>query len=192
MKKTLKKVLCTTLAAVSLTAFVAIPSTVNTPTSKNSLINVIKAEATNKVTRYHDYSINKAIKFEVICNTLNGRSTPDGSTIFKLNINDKVWINKIRYEQYGNEYRIWGYTENTYYCNGKNQHIWVCLSRAIYDADKHRTTFSHNCKCVDDTYKNKMNAKILQVLNNPDYYLDSHRFNYITCYVMNGDVIVSW
>lgn len=43
--KTLKKVLCTTLAAVSLSAFVAVPSSLNNPNSDNTIVNVIVADA---------------------------------------------------------------------------------------------------------------------------------------------------
>lgn len=48
MKNTLKKVLCTALAAVSLSAIVTVPSSLNKPNSDNTLINVIEADADYK------------------------------------------------------------------------------------------------------------------------------------------------
>lgn len=49
MKNTLKKVLCTALAAVSLSAMVTVPSSLNKPNSDNAIVNVVEADATEKV-----------------------------------------------------------------------------------------------------------------------------------------------
>ena len=48
MKNTLKKVLCTALAAVSLSAMVTVPSSLNKPNSDNSIVNVMEADAAQK------------------------------------------------------------------------------------------------------------------------------------------------
>ncbi len=45
MKNTIKKAICTALAAVSLSALVAVPSALNNPASESSLVHVMEAEA---------------------------------------------------------------------------------------------------------------------------------------------------
>ena len=47
MKNTLKKVLCTALAAVSLSAMVTVPSSLNATKSDNAIVNVMEADAAN-------------------------------------------------------------------------------------------------------------------------------------------------
>ncbi|WP_024860370.1 hypothetical protein [Ruminococcus flavefaciens] len=69
MKNTLKKVLCTALAAVSLSAMVTVPSSLNKPNSDNSIVNVMEADAAKKE-RCVDYKLYKAVKAGKI------RSTP--------------------------------------------------------------------------------------------------------------------
>ena len=75
MKNTLKKVLCTALAAVSLSAMVAVPSSLNKPNSDNSIINVMEADAAKGqniveaplyyvyVTRGKEYNLRKTPSF---------------------------------------------------------------------------------------------------------------------------------
>lgn len=45
MKNKLKKLLCTALAAVSLSAMVTVPSSLNAPKTNNAVVNVMEAEA---------------------------------------------------------------------------------------------------------------------------------------------------
>ena len=75
MKNTLKKVLCTALAAVSLSAMVTVPSSLNKPNSDNSIINVMEADAAKGqniveaplyyvyVTRGKEYNLRKTPSF---------------------------------------------------------------------------------------------------------------------------------
>ena len=45
MKNTIKKAICTALAAVSLSAMVTVPSSLNAPKADNTVVNVMEAEA---------------------------------------------------------------------------------------------------------------------------------------------------
>ena len=61
MKNTIKKAICTALAAVSLSALVAVPSALNNPASDSSLVHVITADAA-KAERCVDYKLYTAVK----------------------------------------------------------------------------------------------------------------------------------
>ena len=202
MKNTFKKVLCTTLAAVSLSTTVTVPSSLNKPDSGNSIVNAIEAKADHKLKKCNTFDIHvmgkNSIEFKLNVNSLNGRMYPDGTNVYKLTPqkDHSIWITKFRFERYGSEIRLWGYTANPYYCDdGVRRYIWVCLSRTTYDADKHKTTVHTQCKCTDKTFGDLMNSKILKALLSPDYYLRDNCVDYINCFMDPNNPkrpIISW
>lgn len=193
MKNTFKKVLCTTLAAVSLSAAVTVPSSLNKPDLGNSIVNAIEAKADKDENKYNDFDIHvrgkHSIEFKLNVNSLNGRLIPDGAKAIELKKTDhynKLLITKFRFERYGSEIRLWGYTENKFSCKDKGKdvftQIWVCLSRATYDSNN-KPTFHYQCICTDGTFGNLMNSKITYALRNPHYYLRTNCFDYINCFM---------
>ncbi|WP_303838553.1 SH3 domain-containing protein [Ruminococcus flavefaciens] len=81
MKNTLKKVLCTALAAVSLSAMVTVPSSLNKPNSDNAIVNVMEADAkeqsplmTVRVTKGNSYKLRSGPgkKYSVVGHTEQG------------------------------------------------------------------------------------------------------------------------
>ena len=199
MKKTFKKLLCAAVAAVSISALVTVPSSLNKSNSANTIVNVIEVNAAKKSKGPQDYTVyvngTGSLEFELQVNKLNGRLTPDGTTVYTLkkDKNKKIWIKKIRVEKYGSEIRIWGYTDNKYYCNdGVTRQIWVCLSRTTYDAAKHLTNVHTQCTCSDKTYGKLINKKILNALLSPDYHLRENNPGYINCFKINGSIYVIW
>lgn len=124
MKKTIKKVLCTALAAVSLSAIVTVPSSLNAYYSNNSIINVMEAKAAQEKVLYQAYMTKG--KNYYIRKTKNNDTTSNIKWIaypyYKFNV----------YEEDGNWVRISP--------KGKEKE-WVWRNRA-----KKLSSFSpHNC-----------------------------------------------
>lgn len=180
MKNKLKKVLCTALAAVSLSAIVTVPSSLNKPNSDNSFVNVIEADAEEKAnfTDYRIYVWNALtqkqeahpLMFHLSIDKLNGRRTPDGEILhtFKKGVDDGILISKIRIERYKKGVRIWGYTYDDYVCekDNKKHRLWVCLYRTDSNPNE-------QCPCTDPTYRKDMNRKLIDALYHPADYLKS-------------------
>lgn len=59
MKNTLKKVLCTALAAVSLSALVTFPTPLNSTTSDNAVVNIMEADASVTTKAYYFVKVTK-------------------------------------------------------------------------------------------------------------------------------------
>lgn len=183
MKNTIKKAICTALAAVSLSAMVTVPSSLNKPNSDNSFVNVIEADAEEKAnfTDYRIYVWNVLtqkeealpLMFKLSIAKLNGRSIPDGETLHTFTQDDPyILISKIRIERYKNEIRIWGYTYNDYICekDNKKHRLWVCLYRKDTN---HKSEPIEQCPCENKTYRKDMNRKLIDALYHPADYLKS-------------------
>jgi len=118
MKNTIKKVLCTTLAAVSLSAFVTVPSSVNTPKSGSSLVNVVEADAANK-TPYEGY-ITEGKNYYTRKSAKGGNNIYDNSEIGNKNALYKFKLVTV-YEEKNGYGRISS--------NSEKKPRWVDLSR---------------------------------------------------------------
>jgi hypothetical protein len=213
MKNTLKKVLCTALAAVSLSAMVTVPSSLNKPNSDNSFVNVIDANARTipekdrtdyDIYLYTNNNYRKVpLTFKLSIKKLNGRSEPDGAIVHTFDIKDSesqsILIDSIRIERYSDtENRIWGHTYGTYSYNdgsGKKQ-LWICLYRSQYDSKNHKWTVIPQAPCSNPTYKTKLNAKLSSItlsisdyIKNPNNNGKNHE---LRCRNNNGNQIISF
>lgn len=166
MKKTLKKALCTTLAAVSLTAFVAIPSALNTPKSGSSLVNVMEADAANALKYFNccfryapdgkNYNVT-AYDFKLL-KDLNARKTPDGAVKKKYKKGSVVRISTIRYEEYTKkEFRVWGYSAV--------EGAWFCLNRTYCGPENPWPWTEDQAECIHKTYGKDITTFLNMVSN---------------------------
>ncbi|MBP5579079.1 MAG: hypothetical protein J6X56_06325 [Ruminococcus sp.] len=188
MKNTIKKAICTALAAVSLSAMVTVPSSLNAPKSENSVINVIEAEAMPGVpysptnTDYEFYlSREKAsyIKHQLVfklsgVNKLNGRDIPDGKIVHTFSDKkESILIDKIRIEYYTkDEHRIWGRTLNKYVCkDGTKKQVWICLYRAFPDSLGIFNDIRRQAECTDPYYGKSLTTQLIKAVKDPHLYL---------------------
>ncbi len=136
MKNTLKKVLCTALAAVSLSAIVTVPSSLNAPKSDNAIVNVMEADAAEKVL-YEGY-ITEGKKYY----TRKTPSKKDDSNVYKKGeleyeyVLEKYMVVKV-YEEKNNFVRISPSNEKDK--NGKKRERWVYKPR-VFKAHKNEFT----------------------------------------------------
>ena len=136
MKNTIKKIICTALAAVSLSAMVAVPSSLNEPKSNSSLVNVMEVEAAEKAL-YEGY-ITEGSKYY----TRKTPSKKDDSNVYKKGeleyeyVLEKYMVVKV-YEEKNNFVRISPSNEKDK--NGKKRERWVYKPR-VFKA--HKNEFS--------------------------------------------------
>lgn len=189
MKNSIKKVLCTAVAAVSLSTLVTVPSSLNKPNSDNAIVNVMEAEA-ETTKHYLTLKCYDKLTFDV-CNNiskLNGRTKPDGPTaytFYSYNINS-IKLCKILIEKYGDENRVWGLTEGTYpYKNpntGKTEYIqvWVCIYRGIKNGNYYE--LKEQLECKQSKYSNKLKEYFKKGASNPAYFWEGDNANKNTLY----------
>ena len=194
MKNTFKKVLCTTLAAVSLSAAVTVPSSLNKPNSDNSFVNVIEANAKDIV--YKDLSLaykqgETTVTFELTVDKLNARSWPDGPKVATFSKSNgrgyNIHFSKIRIEKYGTENRVWGLTDNEIKCDdGVYRNVWLCIYRGIKNGNIYEP--KKQIECENDDYKTKLNSYFQTGATNPGFYLTKENIYKSTlhCYKKNG------
>ncbi|MBP5379492.1 MAG: hypothetical protein J6Y64_08135 [Ruminococcus sp.] len=153
MKNTIKKVICTTLAAVSLSALVAVPSALNNPASDSSLVHIVEADAANALKYFNcnflyapdgkNYN-STAYDFKLL-KDLNARKTPDGNIIKKYKKGSVVRICTIRYEEYTKkEFRVWGYSAT--------ESAWFCLNRTYCGPENPWPWTEDQAECIHKTY----------------------------------------
>lgn len=112
MKNNIKKILSTTIAAVALSACVTVPSSLNTSSSKHSIVNSIEADAANSGVLY-------TVKASSGVNVRSSRSTANRSNIKGA-------------AAYGRDCYItqivngWGYTD-AIRCNNGWQSGWIYM-----------------------------------------------------------------
>ena len=146
MKNKLKKLLCTALAAVSLSAMVTVPSSLNATKSDNAIVNVMEAKALSNDFDIYEYIGNGKkhyhskliLNYKVEPNYLPARKDPDDKSkeIYGFCAGCYVKIDKLKFvqNQHG-ENRIWGRTYYSYNCrDNKKRSVWVLLKRA-FDED---------------------------------------------------------
>lgn len=154
MKNTIKKAICTTLAVVSLSAMVAVPSSLNAPESDNAIVKIIEAEAWDDVAAMDIYMQQRVydpkakyyrqwdepwnLEYKIYKDDLTGRTKPDGTekvVKFKKGETVKIKQLKIVKSDKTKECRLWGLTSKSYKykLNGKEEkkQVWVCLKRAM-------------------------------------------------------------
>lgn len=148
MKNTLKKVLCTALAAVSLSAMVTVPSSLNKPESEKCCIHVLEAEAKEKIlyeayvlpgkhyyTRRNPYKQGKTTndkpnniipENELITKDKEGHITNYNLDQYQGGTQECLYKKVQVYEELGNWARI-SPSDEKY--NGKKRERWVYLPR---------------------------------------------------------------
>ena len=173
MKNTIKKVLCTALAAVSLSAFVTVPSSVNTPKSGSSLVNVVEADAAAKYADFDFYfdGFKTGFFFKILENDgLWGRETPDGNKVRKFKKGEEILIDRLRFEKYSaTEHRVWARTYSNWDCNDKkSRKVWICVARGIKPKDDVYFQAKIQARCTDKDFCGQINLCIAENVKIPE------------------------
>ena len=197
MKNSIKKVLCTAVAAVSLSALVTVPSSLNKPNSDNAIVNVMEAEAKDALKSKNfkfDTDGSLAVTFELnkdAVKQLNARLTPNGKKVatLKSGVCHNLRFSDIRIEKYTDtENRVWGKTAHTITCDdGVDRLVWVCIYRGIkQDNGLYKPIKQINCMRPD--YADKLDGLFKTGALNPSFFWSNGNENKtkIHCYTKNG------
>lgn len=196
MKNSIKKVLCTALAAVSLSALVTVPSSLNNQNSNNAIVNVLEVDAKQNVSQKHTLKLivwDGTVNFELQVSQLNGRIEPDGKTVCKVNKYDSnLRPNLIKFESFliekysDTENRVWGKTKEFYMCtDGVPRQIWLCLYRG------NKNSYKEQIKCTTSYYATGLNNYLILGVTNPKYYYEDTNYEYIWCRKLDGHYLVN-
>ena len=181
MKNSIKKVLCTAVAAVSLSALVTVPSSLNKPNSDNAIVTVMEAEAKAGKQHFDAFLYTEPYKktnflFKVTKDTLWGRDDVDGKKVHKLGKGAMVSVDKITVEKSNNgEYRIWAHSSNKIDCNQDHvkRNIWICVYKnKTKQVESFDSSLNNGLKNIAGNYKwfleNYPNTKTYRLYVYPD------------------------
>lgn len=203
MKNSIKKVLCTALAAVSLSALVTVPSSFNKPNSDNAIVNVMEAEAKDALKSKNfkfDTDGSLGVTFELnkeVVKQLNARIKPDGKKVATLKSNaiNNLRFSDIRIEKYTDtENRVWGKIDRAITCDdGVPRFVWVCIYRGI-KIDNGLYEPIKQINCMNPSYAEKLEVLFKTGALNPSYFWTNGRENKtkIHCHKKNGEYRVDF
>ncbi|MCR4639071.1 hypothetical protein [Ruminococcus sp.] len=165
MKNTIKKAICTALAAVSLSAMVTVPSSLNAPKSDNAIVNVMEADAAGgqywvEGAKYEVY-VTKGDKYYI-------RSSPKfGNNIYpdeRLYTGTKYPVYEEKSDAKGNKWlRISR--------NDEKREKWIYKNRTHKVRENH-----NNCK----TYEKNQNSAV-ETINGHKYLVIYHNYHCTSC-----------
>ncbi len=159
MKNSIKKVLCTAVAAVSLSALVTVPSSLNKPDSDNAIVNVMEADSKFETYRaYMTEDTSGKNRYYV----RSSKSKKDDSNIIR---NEYAYYQFTVYEQTNDWVRISP--------DGKSKEwVWRNRVKQIYP------NAVHNCANCNDAYDYMADVYNYYYWYKNNYVCDTYTVNY--------------